>query len=67
MPPFSRCKRHAKRGHFLGGSDGSWTQAQSADLSGTTPNGITPNDGLYANDPRRAQAQQMPVPAGQPA
>eukprot|EP00959_Pyramimonas_sp_CCMP1952_P086777 1815074-Pyramimonas_sp.AAC.1 len=32
-----------------------------------TSNGITPNDGLYANDPWRAQTQQLLVPAGQPA
>eukprot|EP00959_Pyramimonas_sp_CCMP1952_P173232 3619799-Pyramimonas_sp.AAC.1 len=49
-----------------GGSDGSWIQAQSADLSGmTTSNGITPNDGLYVKDPWRAPAQQMPALAGQ--
>eukprot|EP00959_Pyramimonas_sp_CCMP1952_P127473 2666352-Pyramimonas_sp.AAC.1 len=50
-----------------GGSDGSWTQAESDDLSGMTPNGITPNDRLYANDPWRTQAQQLHAPARQPA
>eukprot|EP00959_Pyramimonas_sp_CCMP1952_P038778 811941-Pyramimonas_sp.AAC.1 len=50
-----------------GGSDGSWSQTQSADLSGVTSNGIAPNDGLHANDPWRAQAQPLLVPAGQPA
>eukprot|EP00959_Pyramimonas_sp_CCMP1952_P309628 6479680-Pyramimonas_sp.AAC.1 len=50
-----------------GGSDGSWMQAQSADLSSMTSNGITPNDGLHANDPWHAQTQTLPVPAGQPA
>eukprot|EP00959_Pyramimonas_sp_CCMP1952_P350195 7337000-Pyramimonas_sp.AAC.1 len=50
-----------------GGSDGSWIQAQSADLSGKTSNGITAIDGLHANDPWRAQAQPLPAPAGQPA
>eukprot|EP00959_Pyramimonas_sp_CCMP1952_P346910 7265990-Pyramimonas_sp.AAC.1 len=49
------------------GSDGSWIQPQSAGLSGTTSNGITPNDGLYASDPWRAQAQLLPVPEGEPA
>eukprot|EP00959_Pyramimonas_sp_CCMP1952_P308260 6451146-Pyramimonas_sp.AAC.1 len=43
-----------------GGSDGSWIQAQSADLSGMTSNGVTPNDGLFANDPWRAQARPLP-------
>eukprot|EP00959_Pyramimonas_sp_CCMP1952_P237916 4971675-Pyramimonas_sp.AAC.1 len=50
-----------------GGSDGSWMQAQSADVTGITPSGLTPTDTLYANDPWRAQVQQLPVPAGQPA
>eukprot|EP00959_Pyramimonas_sp_CCMP1952_P031688 664840-Pyramimonas_sp.AAC.1 len=50
-----------------GYSDGMWIRAQSADLSGMTSNGIAPDDGQYANDPRRAQAQPLPVPAGQPA
>eukprot|EP00959_Pyramimonas_sp_CCMP1952_P387469 8120144-Pyramimonas_sp.AAC.1 len=54
-------------GTLAGGSDGSWIQAQSADLSGMTSNGITLNDGLHANDPWRAQAQPLPVLAGQPA
>eukprot|EP00959_Pyramimonas_sp_CCMP1952_P375444 7863618-Pyramimonas_sp.AAC.1 len=51
----------------VGRSDGSWIQAQSADASGMTSNGITPSDVSYANDPWRAQAQQLPAPAGQPA
>eukprot|EP00959_Pyramimonas_sp_CCMP1952_P157253 3288471-Pyramimonas_sp.AAC.1 len=50
-----------------GGSDGSWIQAQSADVSGMTSNGIAPNDGLCANGPWCAQTQQLPAPAGQPA
>eukprot|EP00959_Pyramimonas_sp_CCMP1952_P407907 8548599-Pyramimonas_sp.AAC.1 len=50
-----------------GGSDGSWIQAQSADLSSMTPGGVTPNDGLYASVPWRAQAQQLPASAGPPA
>eukprot|EP00959_Pyramimonas_sp_CCMP1952_P440337 9218998-Pyramimonas_sp.AAC.1 len=50
-----------------GGPDGSWIQAQSVDVSGMTSSGITPNDILCADDPWRAQAQQLPVPAGQPA
>eukprot|EP00959_Pyramimonas_sp_CCMP1952_P246688 5155892-Pyramimonas_sp.AAC.1 len=39
-------------------------QAQSADATGITPSGITPTDTLYADDPWRAQVQQLPVPAG---
>eukprot|EP00959_Pyramimonas_sp_CCMP1952_P351401 7362644-Pyramimonas_sp.AAC.1 len=50
-----------------GGSDGSWIQAESADVSGMTSNGIAPADGLFANDPWRAQTQQLPAPARQPA
>eukprot|EP00959_Pyramimonas_sp_CCMP1952_P165320 3455854-Pyramimonas_sp.AAC.1 len=50
-----------------GGSDGSWIQAQSADVTGITPSGITPSDTSYANDPWRAHVQQLPVPVGQPA
>eukprot|EP00959_Pyramimonas_sp_CCMP1952_P262753 5494165-Pyramimonas_sp.AAC.1 len=50
-----------------GGSDGSWIQAQSADVTGMTSSGITPTDTLCANDPWRSQVQQLPVPAGQPA
>eukprot|EP00959_Pyramimonas_sp_CCMP1952_P279348 5840558-Pyramimonas_sp.AAC.1 len=50
-----------------GGSDGSWFQAQSADATGMTSSGITATDMLYANDPWRAQTQQLPAPAGQPA
>eukprot|EP00959_Pyramimonas_sp_CCMP1952_P287103 6004021-Pyramimonas_sp.AAC.1 len=50
-----------------GGSDGSWIHAWSADVTGITPSGITPTGTLYANDPWRAQVQQLPVPAGQPA
>eukprot|EP00959_Pyramimonas_sp_CCMP1952_P181940 3804291-Pyramimonas_sp.AAC.1 len=50
-----------------GGSDGSWIQARSADVSGMTSSGTTPNNGLCANDPWRAQTQQLPVPSGQPA
>eukprot|EP00959_Pyramimonas_sp_CCMP1952_P105809 2212293-Pyramimonas_sp.AAC.3 len=42
-----------------GGSDGLWIQTQSVDVSGMTSNGIAPNDGLYANDPWRAQAQPL--------
>eukprot|EP00959_Pyramimonas_sp_CCMP1952_P361643 7573930-Pyramimonas_sp.AAC.1 len=34
---------------------------------GITPSGITPTGTLYTNDPWRAQVQQLPVPAGQPA
>eukprot|EP00959_Pyramimonas_sp_CCMP1952_P406386 8517527-Pyramimonas_sp.AAC.1 len=56
-----------RAGTPAGGSDGSWIQAHSADLSGMTSNGIAPNDGLYANDPWRAQAQPLPALAGQPA
>eukprot|EP00959_Pyramimonas_sp_CCMP1952_P199652 4176238-Pyramimonas_sp.AAC.1 len=52
---------------LAGGSDGSWIQAQSADVTGMTSSGITPNDMLYASDPWRAQTQHLPVPAGQPA
>eukprot|EP00959_Pyramimonas_sp_CCMP1952_P154439 3231089-Pyramimonas_sp.AAC.1 len=48
------------------GCDGSWIQAQCADVSGITSS-VSPNDGLFANDPWRNQAQQLPVPAGQPA
>eukprot|EP00959_Pyramimonas_sp_CCMP1952_P222135 4643919-Pyramimonas_sp.AAC.1 len=50
-------------------SDGSWIwmQAQSAEVSGATSSGARPNDGLFADDPRRNRAQQLPVPAGQPA
>eukprot|EP00959_Pyramimonas_sp_CCMP1952_P030944 648978-Pyramimonas_sp.AAC.1 len=50
-----------------GGSDGSWIQARCADVTGIASSGITPTDTLYANDPWRAQVQQLPVPAGQPA
>eukprot|EP00959_Pyramimonas_sp_CCMP1952_P044699 933838-Pyramimonas_sp.AAC.1 len=50
-----------------GGFDGSWIQAQSADVTGSTPSGMTPTDTLYADDPWRAQVQQLPAPAGQPA
>eukprot|EP00959_Pyramimonas_sp_CCMP1952_P192345 4021981-Pyramimonas_sp.AAC.1 len=50
-----------------GGSDGSWIQAQSADVTGMTSSGITPTGMLYTNDPWRAQTQQLPAPAGQPA
>eukprot|EP00959_Pyramimonas_sp_CCMP1952_P423169 8864293-Pyramimonas_sp.AAC.1 len=50
-----------------GGSDGSWMQAQSADVTGITSSGITPTDTLCANDPWRAQVQQLQAPAGQPA
>eukprot|EP00959_Pyramimonas_sp_CCMP1952_P327834 6863397-Pyramimonas_sp.AAC.1 len=50
-----------------GGSDGSWIQAQSADVTGMTSSGIDPADMLCADDPLRAQVQQLPVPAGQPA
>eukprot|EP00959_Pyramimonas_sp_CCMP1952_P396932 8316788-Pyramimonas_sp.AAC.1 len=50
-----------------GGSDGSWIQAHSADLSGMTSSGAAPNDGFYASDPWRNQAQQLPAPARQPA
>eukprot|EP00959_Pyramimonas_sp_CCMP1952_P354755 7430980-Pyramimonas_sp.AAC.1 len=46
-----------------GGSDGSWIQAQSADVTGITPSGNTPSDTLYANDPWRDHVQQLPVPA----
>eukprot|EP00959_Pyramimonas_sp_CCMP1952_P379633 7952254-Pyramimonas_sp.AAC.1 len=56
-----------RAGTSAGGSDGSWIQAQSVDVTGMTSSGITPNDMLYANDPWRAQTQQLPVPAGQPA
>eukprot|EP00959_Pyramimonas_sp_CCMP1952_P441544 9243850-Pyramimonas_sp.AAC.1 len=38
-----------------GGSDGSWMQAESADVTGITPGGTTPTDTLYADDPWRAQ------------
>eukprot|EP00959_Pyramimonas_sp_CCMP1952_P232475 4858337-Pyramimonas_sp.AAC.1 len=54
-----------RAGTPAGGSDGSWIQVRSADLSGMASNGITPNDGLYANDPWRAQAQPLPAPSGQ--
>eukprot|EP00959_Pyramimonas_sp_CCMP1952_P221933 4639912-Pyramimonas_sp.AAC.1 len=37
-----------------GGSDGSWIQAQNADVTGITSNGITPSDTLCVNDPWRA-------------
>eukprot|EP00959_Pyramimonas_sp_CCMP1952_P111004 2322283-Pyramimonas_sp.AAC.1 len=50
-----------------GGSDRSWVQAQSADVTGMTLGGITSTDMLCARDPRRAPTQQLPVPAGQPA
>eukprot|EP00959_Pyramimonas_sp_CCMP1952_P391360 8201550-Pyramimonas_sp.AAC.2 len=49
------------------GSDGSWMQARSADVTGITPSGITPSDPLHVNDPWRAHVQQLPVPPGQPA
>eukprot|EP00959_Pyramimonas_sp_CCMP1952_P409918 8590927-Pyramimonas_sp.AAC.1 len=32
-----------------GGSDGSWVQAQSADVTGITSSGIAPSDTLYVN------------------
>eukprot|EP00959_Pyramimonas_sp_CCMP1952_P279640 5846718-Pyramimonas_sp.AAC.1 len=54
-------------GTLARGYDGSWIQAPSADVTGITPHGITPSDTLCANDPWRAQIQQLPVPAGQPA
>eukprot|EP00959_Pyramimonas_sp_CCMP1952_P086419 1807545-Pyramimonas_sp.AAC.1 len=38
-----------------GGSDGSWKQAQSGDVTGSTP-----TDTLCANDPWRAHVQQLP-------
>eukprot|EP00959_Pyramimonas_sp_CCMP1952_P086523 1809829-Pyramimonas_sp.AAC.1 len=50
-----------------GGPDGTWIQAQSADVTGITPSGITRSDTLCANDPWRAHVQPLPVPAGQPA
>eukprot|EP00959_Pyramimonas_sp_CCMP1952_P315560 6604546-Pyramimonas_sp.AAC.1 len=43
-----------------GGSDGSWIQAQRADLSDMTSSGVAPHDGLYASDPWRGQARQLP-------
>eukprot|EP00959_Pyramimonas_sp_CCMP1952_P100190 2095259-Pyramimonas_sp.AAC.1 len=49
------------------GSDGSWTQAQSADVSGVTSSDPATNDGLMVNDPWRTQAQQLPTPARHPA
>eukprot|EP00959_Pyramimonas_sp_CCMP1952_P319918 6694340-Pyramimonas_sp.AAC.1 len=49
------------------GSDGSWMQAQGADVSGISSSGAAPDDVLHANGPRRTQAQQPPTPAGQPA
>eukprot|EP00959_Pyramimonas_sp_CCMP1952_P003200 66279-Pyramimonas_sp.AAC.1 len=45
------------------GSDGSWGPAQSANASVITSSRVTPNDGLYENDPWRNQAQQLPIPA----
>eukprot|EP00959_Pyramimonas_sp_CCMP1952_P309289 6472661-Pyramimonas_sp.AAC.1 len=51
----------------VGGSDGSWMQAQSADVTGIAPSGITPSDTLCSNDPLRAHVYQLPVPAGQHA
>eukprot|EP00959_Pyramimonas_sp_CCMP1952_P387412 8118750-Pyramimonas_sp.AAC.1 len=54
-------------GTLARGSDGSWIQAQSADVTGMTSSGITPADMLCTNDPWRAQTQQLPAPAGQPA
>eukprot|EP00959_Pyramimonas_sp_CCMP1952_P291342 6094381-Pyramimonas_sp.AAC.1 len=50
-----------------GGSDGSWIQAQSADVTGFALSGITSSDTLYVNVPWRAHVQQLPVPAGRPA
>eukprot|EP00959_Pyramimonas_sp_CCMP1952_P051163 1069363-Pyramimonas_sp.AAC.1 len=49
------------------GSDGSRITAQSADVSDMTSSGVTPIDLLYATDPWRNQAQQMPIRAGLPA
>eukprot|EP00959_Pyramimonas_sp_CCMP1952_P070138 1464220-Pyramimonas_sp.AAC.1 len=49
------------------GSYGPWIQAQSADVTGITPSGITPSDTLYVNGPWRAHVQQVPVPARQSA
>eukprot|EP00959_Pyramimonas_sp_CCMP1952_P385182 8072639-Pyramimonas_sp.AAC.2 len=49
------------------GSNGSWIQAQTADVTGIASSGITPFDTSYVNDPWRAHVEQLPVPAGQPA
>eukprot|EP00959_Pyramimonas_sp_CCMP1952_P320983 6717532-Pyramimonas_sp.AAC.1 len=57
----------SQAGAPAGGSDGSWTQSQSADATGINSSGITPADMLCASDPWRAQVQQLQVPAGQPA
>eukprot|EP00959_Pyramimonas_sp_CCMP1952_P114418 2392429-Pyramimonas_sp.AAC.1 len=46
---------------------GSWVQAQSAGASRITSSGAAPCDGLFASDPRRARARQLPIPAGKPA
>eukprot|EP00959_Pyramimonas_sp_CCMP1952_P440616 9224854-Pyramimonas_sp.AAC.1 len=54
-------------GEPAGGSDGSWIQAQNADVTGMTSSGIAPAGMLCTNDPWRAQTQQLPVSAGQPA
>eukprot|EP00959_Pyramimonas_sp_CCMP1952_P403987 8465136-Pyramimonas_sp.AAC.1 len=43
-----------------GGSDGSWMQAQVADVAGNISSGITPSDTLCANGPWRARVQQLP-------
>eukprot|EP00959_Pyramimonas_sp_CCMP1952_P394986 8275606-Pyramimonas_sp.AAC.1 len=54
-------------GALAGGADLSWIQAQSAVVIGMASSGVAPNDMLCANDPWRAQKEQLPVPAGQPA
>eukprot|EP00959_Pyramimonas_sp_CCMP1952_P416288 8721914-Pyramimonas_sp.AAC.1 len=49
------------------GSDGSWIQARSVDVCGSTSSGAAQNDGLCAHVPWRSQARELLVPAGQPA
>eukprot|EP00959_Pyramimonas_sp_CCMP1952_P058540 1222461-Pyramimonas_sp.AAC.1 len=56
-----------RAGAPAGGSDGSWIQAQNADVTGITASDIMPSDTLRVNDPWRAHAQQLPVLAGPPA
>eukprot|EP00959_Pyramimonas_sp_CCMP1952_P100104 2093406-Pyramimonas_sp.AAC.1 len=40
---------------------------QAGAPAGGLDGGVAPTEGLYARDPRRNQAQQVPTPAGQPA
>eukprot|EP00959_Pyramimonas_sp_CCMP1952_P279844 5850831-Pyramimonas_sp.AAC.1 len=49
-----------RAGAPAGGSDGSWMQAQNADVPGITSSGIAPSLAPCVHDPWRAHVQQLP-------